>query len=92
MDWRGLEPEFPGRFQPGVIGQNNPILIHNNRLTSAELLDRGRNSGHRLRIISRVARMGNDLLKRQVDHIHNFFLEDHRADHHQKMSREDDTA
>jgi len=70
MHRRGFEPELARGFQPRVPGQHNHRFIDNDRLAPAKFLDRSRNRGDGLSVAPRVARIGNDLLKRQFQNVH----------------------
>ena len=70
MHRRGLEAELARRLQPCVPGQHDHRLVHDDGLTPAELLDRGRDRGDGLLVAPGIARIRDDLLKRQVDDVH----------------------
>ena len=60
------QPELARRLEPGVPGEDHHLLVDDDRLPPAELLQRG---GHRrdgALVAARVAGVGDQLLDRRV--------------------------
>ena len=67
---RGREAELPRRLEAGVPGEDHHLLVDDDRLPPAELLQRGRHRRHRGCVLPRVAGIGDQPLERQVDDVH----------------------
>ena len=66
------EAELFRRFQPCVADNHNEILVHDNRLLEAELLNRVGNRLHRTVVEARVLLIRMDLREFHVDDLHLF--------------------
>ena len=64
------QPELARRLEPRVPGEDHHLLVDDDRLAPAELLQRGRDGRDRALVPPRVARVGDELLERKGDDVH----------------------
>ena len=70
MHRRRGKAELSRRLEPGVPGEDHHLLVDDDRLAPAELLQRGRHRRHPGPVLPRVAGVGDQPLERQVDDVH----------------------